>query len=233
MTTQLIVPDAKRPSWYERNEKTLGKAAMILGIALIAISLGCIAASAGSFTDIDKGIDIKSRWVLANAQNGQVVGTMFPIVSAALGFLICIGAGYMSYKAQKKRALVVDSSEKEQIKASAKKWKTVALVVGFVITMFAIGMILASSLLLKHQIPVMQDLINGHSGKGWQSLQASWIDPTKMKLELLLTGGIFAAIAGGGLMVAGVGLATIREKLNFRRAEKNEVAAQKATDEVL
>lgn len=238
MTTKLIDYNAETLTWYQRNERSLSNVAVIIGVALAAISLGYFVASFGSLTKPSSitnyaYADNATRNLIANATVGQALGA-FALMPMGIGvFVVCCGA-YMRYKANKRLSIESTSAEKAKIKADAKKWKSVALIAGFAIAMFGVGMIIASSVLLKHQIPNMQDLINKHPGDTWwQSLQDSWLDPTKMKLNLFLTGGVFAALGGGGLMVAGVGVSKIREKLKLMSAEKREVTAQKAVDEVL
>ena len=236
----MIAPSATSSSaepikWYE-NKKVLTVIA-VTGLALGLLSLGIIVAAMGTspewyyqnHTYYDGSgyrdcipLEINNASEIQNAlQYGAQVGGV-ALGPCIVGFIIFALALVAYYKAHEKRQGKTEITPIETdlpAKAATQRRKNIALLIGFSIALFSMGLMIGSSTILHNGVSNVDHLIqqgrvdypNAHaywmSGNPspdnfWDKLQSDWLNPTKTIMSGILPVSIFGALGGAGIMAA-------------------------------
>ena len=262
-----VVGKEKAPtSTFSQNKVNLYTALAVGGLALGLIALGVIVAAMGTspkwYHDRPPLYDnphiappdnipfeVSNRHALYETfAYGAKVGAVAlgPCIAGFAIFVLALIARYKEKNKPKEKsseiAAQVPDLEGLALESSSKKWRNIALVLGFSIAVFSTGLMIASGDILHHGVSKMKDLIeqgrlqapdaqsfnsyyrlSGHNF--WDEIQSNWLNPTEHAMKGILPVGIFGALGGSGVVVAAVlgkGIFSCTAHLRSKFTEKKE-----------
>lgn len=206
--------------WLGSHQKELSTGLKIVGLALIMLALGSIAAVA---TLPDGNLDPQYMRVEFWEKRffAKILTTRIAVGAMVLGGVL-LAIGHKHSPRPNSTAVNPNSTMQEaKVEASSQKWKNRALISGIAIACFGAGLLAIASVYRDYVLKNI-NLDYYYPKDFWRDFNEKWILPVTAVTSLEIVGGVLTLGGGLGLILFGGGFAYLKKRWGLAHLPKSE-----------